>query len=574
MTHHELGLGIHPSPLPLLSLSPSSLQTRARRLQPQASSFLPSPRRRTKRPNRLRPKLPKTLIPPSQSPPQPPPRPLPPPPPDEPAAAHPVVVVVEGEVEAIEGVVRAAEGVHPFPPAGHRWFPGPVLDLAFRFAALLAVQTVVAVWFLGGESVEDSRGREEQGRKARKVENVADETVEEFERMMLEIRAMAKEARENERKDLAEGNRVKEEVGRGLDRVRKSFAQVILDENSSSSSSSSKGRDGKRSGGKSNEKRKPGLLSSIAKTTDVPKGFSGSKGKDESVNGGTGGIQQIAHQNPVKEPSALEEQGKKRARCSAMTNKFAEVEGDTVSSTQGTERLEKDHGSSSSRTRNTTSNPDYIEGDLSLEVSSSTNAAYRSRSHTQADISKEASLMENKSMLEMQNNESSTKANGKSSIVNRNIKKKAGLDSQTKQVEHKSVLKKDKDRQIDEGYNPWWLKLPYVLAIFLHRGSDGNGPKGLYTLRMNSSSDDGDSTSYTVAFQDRGDATNFCYLVESFFEELGDVSADIVPLTIQELDEAARAGELKLIVVRKGQLDLYAGQPLVEAETALRSLLD
>ena len=42
----------------------------------------------------------------------------------------------------------------------------------------------------------------------------------------------------------------------------------------------------------------------------------------------------------------------------------------------------------------------------------------------------------------------------------------------------------------------------------------------------------------------------------------------------QELDEAVKAGELKLIVVRKGQLHLYAGQPLAEAETALRSLLE
>lgn len=50
---------------------------------------------------------------------------------------------------------------------------------------------------------------------------------------------------------------------------------------------------------------------------------------------------------------------------------------------------------------------------------------------------------------------------------------------------------------------------------------------------MDLSSENDDSPSYTVAFQDRGDATNFCYLLESFFEGLGDVSADVVPLTIQ-----------------------------------------
>lgn len=177
-----------------------------------------------------------------------------------------------------------------------------------------------------------------------------------------------------------------------------------------------------------------------------------------------GGIQQIAHQNPVKEPSILDEQGKKRARRSEMTKKFAEVEGYTVSSTQETDRLENGHGMSFSRTRNTGSNPDYMEGDLSPEFSSSTYAVHDSKSYTQADISKDASLMENKSRMEVQSNKSSTKANGKPSIINRNINEKAGQDSQTKQVEHKSVVNKDKDSQFDKGYNPWWLKLSYVLV--------------------------------------------------------------------------------------------------------------
>lgn len=42
---------------------------------------------------------------------------------------------------------------------------------------------------------------------------------------------------------------------------------------------------------------------------------------------------------------------------------------------------------------------------------------------------------------------------------------------------------------------------------------------------------------------------------------------------LQELSEAVESNELKLIVVRKGQLQLYAGQPLAEVETVLRSLM-
>lgn len=276
----------------------------------------------------------------------------------------------------------------------------------------------------------------------------------------------------------------------------------------------------------------------------------------------------IADQNPV----TLGKQGKKRAHGSRITKKFADVEDCTVSSTQGTEGLENGHDTFLSRNGNTRSNPNYLEGDLSPTVSSPSYAMYDSGSYNQADRSREYSLVESKSLLETHNNGSSTKANGKPSIINRDINEKAVLNLQTKQVEYNSIVHKDKDSQFEKGCNPWWLKLPYVLAIFLRRGSDHNGPKGLYSLQMNSSSNDGNSVSCTVAFQDRGDATNFCYLLESFFEELGDVNADIVPLTIQELEGAVKAGELKVIVVRKGQLHLYAGQPLAEVEAALHSL--
>ena len=69
-------------------------------------------------------------------------------------------------------------------------------------------------------------------------------------------------------------------------------------------------------------------------------------------------------------------------------------------------------------------------------------------------------------------------------------------------------------------------------AILLHSGSDCSSPKGLYSLKMDSPSDDGDSAFYTIVFQDQGDATNFCYLLETFFGELDDFTADVVPLTI------------------------------------------
>lgn len=44
--------------------------------------------------------------------------------------------------------------------------------------------------------------------------------------------------------------------------------------------------------------------------------------------------------------------------------------------------------------------------------------------------------------------------------------------------------------------------------------------------------------------------------------------------TFQELKEAVESQIIKVMVVRKGQLKLYAGQSLPEVEMALRSILE
>lgn len=67
----------------------------------------------------------------------------------------------------------------------------------------------------------------------------------------------------------------------------------------------------------------------------------------------------------------------------------------------------------------------------------------------------------------------------------------------------------------------------------MRRGSDHEAQGGLYTLKIPSHESYPIDLSYAIAFEDRGDATNFCYLLESFFEDLGDFSADIVPLSIK-----------------------------------------
>ncbi|KAI3469387.1 hypothetical protein Pfo_026050 [Paulownia fortunei] len=118
----------------------------------------------------------------------------------------------------------------------------------------------------------------------------------------------------------------------------------------------------------------------------------------------------------------------------------------------------------------------------------------------------------------------------------------------------------------------WWFNLPYVLVILMRRGHDGEGGEGLYTLKSISSAED--RISHMVAFEDRADATNFCYLLQSFFEDLEDFKADVVPLTVKELNEAVKSYTTRVIVVKRGQLQLYAGQPLTDAEMALHAMIE
>ncbi|KAK4737805.1 hypothetical protein R3W88_001502 [Solanum pinnatisectum] len=144
--------------------------------------------------------------------------------------------------------------------------------------------------------------------------------------------------------------------------------------------------------------------------------------------------------------------------------------------------------------------------------------------------------------------------------------------SNMKEVKNQKVVNPKEGTKSGNDTDFWWFSLPYVLAIRMWRGHDDEGPEGLFTLK--SSSQVNGSLSHTVAFEDRGDATNFCYLLQSFFEDLGDFSAEIVPLPVKELSDAIRSHTMKVIVVKKGKLKLYAGQTLTDAEMALRSLVE
>ncbi|CAH1427530.1 unnamed protein product [Lactuca virosa] len=133
-------------------------------------------------------------------------------------------------------------------------------------------------------------------------------------------------------------------------------------------------------------------------------------------------------------------------------------------------------------------------------------------------------------------------------------------------------LKGKKGRNKKSVRDFWWTNLPYVLAVLMQRGGESEESEGLFTLRSNFKSKNG-GLSHTVAFEDRGDATNFCYLLESFFQDLEDFTTNIIPIPTNELEEAVKSEIMKVVVVKKGQLELYVGQPLTHVESALRTLI-
>ncbi|CAA0395396.1 unnamed protein product [Arabidopsis thaliana] len=134
-------------------------------------------------------------------------------------------------------------------------------------------------------------------------------------------------------------------------------------------------------------------------------------------------------------------------------------------------------------------------------------------------------------------------------------------------------LRRAKEKQSEKENKLWWLKLPYVLRILMRSNIDQDISEGYFTLRTESMEQNEGQVSHMIAFEDQSDARNFSYLLESVFEDLDDFSADIAPVTTKDLYDEVSSGGKNVIVVRKRQLTLYAGQPFEDVERALRTLI-
>ncbi|XP_010434915.1 PREDICTED: uncharacterized protein LOC104718808 [Camelina sativa] len=137
----------------------------------------------------------------------------------------------------------------------------------------------------------------------------------------------------------------------------------------------------------------------------------------------------------------------------------------------------------------------------------------------------------------------------------------------------KALRRAREEKQSEKDNNMWWLKLPYVLRILMRSRIDQDISEGYFTLRTESMEQNEGQISHMIAFEDQSDARNFSYLLESVFEDLDEFIADIAPVSTKDLFDEVSSGGKNVIVVRKRQLTLYAGQPFEDVERALRTLI-
>ncbi|GJV66931.1 hypothetical protein Tco_1482440 [Tanacetum coccineum] len=82
----------------------------------------------------------------------------------------------------------------------------------------------------------------------------------------------------------------------------------------------------------------------------------------------------------------------------------------------------------------------------------------------------------------------------------------------------------------------WWTSLPYALAVHIRGEEDEES--GLFIIRSDSQTQTG--LAHTVAFEDHGETMNFCYLLESFFEDLEDFNTNIQAVQLSSQRELKR----------------------------------
>nr|XP_043630359.1 uncharacterized protein LOC122601683 [Erigeron canadensis] len=395
---------------------------------------------------------------------------------------------------------------------------------------------------------------------------------------IVEIREMAREARKQEKIDakrkgvvdegddeanfdLIEKNVKEKEVDGRLMKLRKRFEGDYEKLPNKVSGKGDVGDDRDKGGldvgeqfGSLMFKKKYKYKSPSVDSGDMPKGFSGMKDNGTVING-------VNANDGVMKPDKRDGRGTISDNISS---------GDAVNALDSNKKLDllSDKGLEVSVRRDDDKEQEPRATNVDLIAGTSIKPKDDKQASTPLKLGKSSTLETRKPRGFGKTSQDNTAVSNKQEAVNKNgsLKgKKGGYRKSARSIEDKSSTQTDF----------WWTSLPYVLAVLMQRGSESGESEessGLFTLRGTSQTKS--AVSHTVAFEDRNDATKFCYLLESFFEDLGDFYTNIIPIPTNELEEAVKSQIMNVVVVKKGQLQLYVGQPLTEVESALRILIE
>lgn len=140
---------------------------------------------------------------------------------------------------------------------------------------------------------------------------------------------------------------------------------------------------------------------------------------------------------------------------------------------------------------------------------------------------------------------------------------KARMQKESDMFGREAMLSKYSEYKSKKEDHLWWLDLPYVLCIGLYRDKNGEVMKGLYSLEMAAELDSNRQHFHVVAFEDKRDAKNFCYILRN---KLENAIVNVVLRAPKELYREAKSEDYKVTVVRKAQIQMYIDKPLEELE--------
>lgn len=500
--------------------------------------------------------------------------------------------IVEVSVSEGSGVVEAS-------PSGlGRVSARTVVRFGACFVGIFILQAIVRALVVdSADSIGDKRRRRRSNREEVGIngkvnpfrEKLEMKNEAEMEAKIAEIRMMAMEAKERERKNSGDGylglddeeddsddeveddgSRAKSGIEREIDgrltRVRRGLDTVREKSQAMNVNFLSKPKQEDADKGKKNvlgEKEEDKMLmfekkyrfrsGDSSKPRDKPKGFQGSDriGRNGSISGKANGFSKKAVRVDMESSSDLKREASKTE------------DGDDIKKTA--------EASSQFQAPKKDSGDESLRMDLKKNIEENVE---QNKGNVQECTAEQ--IVDKVTQLRMSENIDSQNIvieGGKTKTSRKNVVPQSNGRSKGRRVGSTPSSSRGDSKKTDAGSDLWWLNLPYLFAIAMQQAYGDKGEGGFYSLKTISDDPTLTHASYTVLFQDRGDAQNFCHLLESFFEELEDISISVIPLPIKELNDAVKSQTKKVIAVRKGQLRLYAGQPLDEVEMALRSLV-